>query len=100
MSYEIYSRAIQALFKKTHGGLADRDRIKVVQLFDRLLSKGYSIDVNDLRGLCKDIGYDSYTTDNIGFLYDTLDLIRTELDSNKTIDYWPEAVTNNIINGE
>ena len=99
MSYAIFQRAASALFHSTYGGLADRDRIKVVQLFDRLLAKGHSIHVDELRRLCRDAGYNESTADDIALLYDDLRLIRGELNSSGTIDYWPAERIEQIISG-
>jgi len=86
------------LFQSTYGGLADRDRIKVVQLFDRLLKKGHSIHVDDLRRLCRNTGYSEETAYDIGLLYDDLYLIR-QLDNPHTIDYWLPGRIEQIISG-
>jgi len=75
MSEFVYQRAVDALIK-TYGEIADRDRIKVVQLFDLLLDRGHSIHVDDLRRICKNAGYSQETADEIGTLYDDLDLVR------------------------
>lgn len=99
MSYAIYERAASELFDSTYGGLADRDRIKVVQLFDRLLAKGHSIHVDELRRLCRDVGYDDATADHIGLLYDDLYLIRRQLENPHTIDYWLSERIDQVING-
>jgi len=96
MSEAIYGRAVHELFRCTRGGLADRDQIKVLQLFDRLLEAGHSIHVDDLRRLCKEIGYGEFTSDHIGQLYDTLCLIRHELDDPSTIDYWPPELMQQV----
>jgi hypothetical protein len=85
----IYRRAVTELFHDTYGGLADRDRIKVVQLFDRLLERGFRIHVDDLRGICREVGYDELGADGIGLIYDDLVLIREEMVSPQTLDYWP-----------
>jgi len=87
MSEFVYQRAVDALIGKC-GELADRDRIKVVQLFDRLLDRGHSIHVDDLRRICKDAGYSQETANEIGTLYDDLDLVR-KLKNGHTTDYWP-----------
>ena len=99
MSHAIYKRAVKALLE-TYGTPDDRDWIKVVQLFDRLLTKGHSIHVNDLRQLCKDAGYDGFTSDDIGRHYDILRLIRKELENSSTIDYWQPERIDQIINGQ
>jgi len=93
MSHAVYERAAEALFHTTYGGLADRDRIKVVQLFDRLLAAGYSVHSDELRVMCRDAGYDQPTADDIGLLFDDLCLIRRELENPSTINYWsPERM--------
>ena len=89
MSYAIYERATRELFGATYGKLEDRDRIKVVQLFDRLLAAGHSIHVDELRRLCTQMGYAQPTADDIGLLYDDLCLIRHDLEDPCTVDYWP-----------
>lgn len=99
MSREIYSRAVHELFQCTCGRFEDRDRIKVVQLFDRLLKRDHSIHVDDLHRLCREAGYDKQTADNIGHLYDALYLIRHELEDPRTIDYWPPETIERMING-
>lgn len=97
MSEKIYKRAVGELFDSTHGGLADRDRIKVVQLFDKLLARGYSIHIDDLRRLCRNAGYEDWAADHIGQLYDALYLVRRELEDPTTIDYWPTEIIETII---
>lgn len=92
MSHEVYARATHALFQNTYGRLEDRDQIKVVQLFDKLLKAGHLTHVDDLRRLCRDAGYDSGTADDIGHLYDTLRLIRLELEKPGAFDYWPDKL--------
>jgi hypothetical protein len=99
MSEPIYRRAVHELVPRTYGRLEDRDRIKVVQLFDRLLGQGYSIHVDDLRRLCRDAHYQQWVADDIGRLYDTLCLIRHELEDPRTIDYWPPETIERVING-
>jgi hypothetical protein len=96
MSEAIYGRAVTELFQRTYGRLEDRDRIKVVQLFDRLLERGHARHVDDLRRLCRDAGYDESSADDIGHLYDTLCLIRHELENPSTIDYWPPELMQQI----
>ena len=85
------------MFRTTRGGFADRDRIKVVQLFDRLLAAGHSVHVDELRAMCRDVGYDQPTADDIGHLFDDLCLIRCELNDPSTIDYWPPERIKRII---
>jgi hypothetical protein len=97
MSEAIYSRAVRELFQHTYGRLEDRDRIKVVQLFDKLLKESHSIHVDDLRRLCKDTGYADWMADDIGQLYDTLCLIRHELEDPRTIDCWPIKIMDGIL---
>lgn len=97
MSEAIYSRAVRELFQHTYGRLEDRDRIKVVQLFDRLLADANSIHVDDLRRLCKDAGYSESTADEIGQLYDDLCLIRSELEDPRTLDHWRPEIIAEII---
>jgi len=96
MSEFVYQRAVDALIK-TYGEIADRDRIKVVQLFDLLLDRGHSIHVDDLRRICKNAGYSQETADEIGTLYDDLDLVR-KLKNPDTIDYWPPKRIDQIVN--
>jgi hypothetical protein len=83
MTQAIYSRAMSELFQRTCGRLEDRDQIKVVQLFDKLLAAGRSIHIDELRRLCRDTGYDEWIGDQIGHLYDTLCLIRHEIEKPK-----------------
>ncbi len=97
MSEMIYQEAVKELFSNTYGGLADRDRIKVVQLFDKLLAKGIQIHVDDLRRICRDAGNADYAADGIGRLYDDLVLIRNELENPQTLDYWPAETIDRII---
>jgi hypothetical protein len=85
----IYRRAVEELFRDTYGRLEDRDRIKVVQLFDRLWARGFRIHVDDLRRICRQAGYREDTADEIGRLYDDLVLIREELENPQTLDCWP-----------
>lgn len=97
MSQEIYGRAVQELVQRAYNAIPGRDEIKTVQLFDRLLERGHSIHVDDLRRLCKDAGFDELTANHIGHLYDTLCLIRHELDNPNTIDYWPSEIMGRIV---
>jgi hypothetical protein len=99
MSYTIYKRAVGKLLSK-YGVIGDQDRIKVVQLFDRLLAKDHSIHVDDLRRLCRDVGYDDATANQVGSLYDDLYLIRRHLENSHTLDYWPADQIDEIINGQ
>ncbi len=99
MSEEIYRRAIKELWERTYGTLEDRDRIKVAELFDKLLDRGHSIHVDEVRRLCKDAGYDEYVCDRIGHLYDTLILFREKLRDPRTLDHWPENVIEDIVKG-
>jgi len=85
----IYRRAVEELWHKTYGKLEDRDRIKVVQLFDKLHTKGFRVHVDDLRRICRQAGYREDAADEIGRLYDDLVLIREELENPQTLDYWP-----------
>lgn len=94
----IYRRAVEELFQATYGRLEDRDRMKVVQLFDRLWTRGFHIHVDDLRRICRQAGYREDTADEIGRLYDDLVLIRGELESPRTLDYWPPERMERIIN--
>ena len=93
----IYRRAVKELFPSTYGRLADRDRIKVVQLFDKLLAKELRIHVDDLRPICCQAGYTQDVADEIGRLYDDLVLIRGELENLKTLDHWPPERIERII---
>jgi hypothetical protein len=93
----IYRRAVTELFPRTYGGVADRDRIKVVQLFDRLRARGFYIHVDGLRRICKQAGYGGDTADEIGRIYDDLVLIREELENPQTLDYWPPERIERII---
>jgi hypothetical protein len=99
MCEAIYRRAVKELWQSTYGGLADRDRIKVVQLFDKLLAKGFRIHVDDLRRICNQAHYADYAADGIGRLYDDLVLIREELKSPQTLDCWPPERMERIISG-
>jgi hypothetical protein len=96
----IYRRVVKELFQDTYGGLADRDRIKVVQLFDKLLAKGLLIHVDDLRRICRQAGYAEYAADGIGRIYDDLVLIREELEDPQTLDCWPPERVERFISGE
>lgn len=96
MSQAIYSRAVRELFQTTYGKLEDRDRIKVVQLFDRLLAYGLSIHLDDLRHLCRNAGYHA-CADDIGKLYDTLYLICHELESPSATDHWRPEIMDRIL---
>jgi len=100
MSESIYARAVKELFDATYGTLADRDRIKVAQLFDRLLDQDIRMHVDDLRRLCRQAGYDEHIADDIGLIYDDLVLYRDELESPNTIDYWPTQRMQQIISGD
>lgn len=93
----IYRRAVEELFHDTYSGLADRDRIKVTQLFDRLLERAFRIHVDNLRRICREAGYDEYAADRIGLIYDDLVLIKEELVSPQTLDYWPPERMERII---
>ena len=97
MCDSIYRRAVTELFPRTYGGLADRDRVKVVQLFDRLRARGFRIHVDDLRRICRQVGYGEDTADEIGRLYDDLALIREELENSQTLDYWPPEKIERVI---
>jgi hypothetical protein len=100
MCYEIYERASRELFPRTYRKLEDRDRIKVAQLFDKLLAKGHWIHVDELADLCTQAGYDETTAKDIGRLYDDLCLIRRELEDPDTIEYWPPERIEQIIGGK
>jgi hypothetical protein len=95
----IYRRAMSELFPRTYGGLPDRDRMKVVQLLDRLIARGLHIHVDDLRRMCREVGYAEYAADDIGRIYDDLILIREELENPQTLDYWPPERIERIIDG-
>lgn len=97
MSEAIYRTAVHELFQRTYGKLEGRDEIKVVQLFDRLLTAGHSLHVDELRHTCTDAGYDESTADHIGHLYDTLCLIRRDVDTDNAIDYWPPEQMQRIL---
>lgn len=99
MSYAIYERAAKELFRETNGTPENRDWIKVVQLFDRLLDKDHSIHVDTLRQLCQHVGYDEFASDNIARHYDILRLIRKELDNSDTPNYWRAERVGQIISG-
>ena len=94
-----YRRGVTELFAKTYGGLADRDRIKVVQLLDRLIARGLHIHVDDLRRICREVGYAEYAADDIGRIYDDLVLVREELENPLTLDYWPPERIERIVGG-
>jgi hypothetical protein len=93
----IYRRAVEELIQDTYGRLEDRDRIKVVQLFDKLLARGFRVHVDDLRRTCRQAGYGKDTADEIGRLYDDLVLIREELENPQTLDYWPPEKIGRVI---
>lgn len=93
----IYRRAVNELFQSTYGRLDDRDRIKVVQLFDKLLAKELWIHVDDLRRICRQAAYSQDAADEIGRLYDDLVLIRKELENPQTSDHWPPERIQRIV---
>lgn len=99
MSYDVYERAVKELIRETNGTPADRDWIKVVQLFDRLLDRGHSIHKDTLSQLCRQVGFDDFASDYIGLHYDILGLIRKELDNSDTPDYWRAERIERIISG-
>lgn len=92
----IYENAVAELFHKTYGGLADRDVIVAVELFDLLLEREKSIHPDDLKPLCKKAGFDDFTSDKLAQICDFVDVYR-KYKGGDEIQHWTEEMIDNLL---
>ncbi len=92
---EIYKKAVTQLRDKC-GELADRDVIVAVELFDRLLARDKSIDPDTLHDLCRDVGYDEFTSKELSKTYDIVDIYR-KYKGGKDIPRWNDGIIDGLL---
>jgi hypothetical protein len=92
----LYKKAVAELYDKTYGKLEDRDVTVAVELFDLLLERDKSIDCDILRGLCREEGYDEFTSNELAQIYDFVDVYRKYKEGHE-IRYWDEKMIDNLL---
>lgn len=72
----VYQKAVQSLSSKVNGGLADRDVIVAIELFDRLLDRGVTIHPDDLGDICKKACLDEFAAERLPLIFDVVEKYR------------------------
>jgi len=92
---DIYEKAVGQLVQR-YGALADRDVIAAVELFDRLLERDKNIHCDELKKLCKKVGYDDFTSGKLSQIYDFVDIYR-KYKGGKDIPRWNKAMIDGFL---
>jgi hypothetical protein len=95
-SKEIYENSVAALFHKLGGGLADRDVIVAVELFDLLLEREKSIHPDDLKPMYKKAGFDDFTSEKLAQICDFVDVYR-KYKGGHEIRHWTDEEIDSLL---
>lgn len=92
----LYEKVVAKLFHKINGGLADRDVTVAVELFDLLLERKKRIHPDTLKELCKEAGFDDFTSGKLAQIYDFVDVYR-KYKGGDEIQHWTEEMIDNLL---
>ncbi len=89
-----YKNAIKLLHHLTYGKF-EHDEDKAVELFDKLIDRGITIDCNTVKDICQEVGYLEPAAQEVGNIYDIIDFYK-QYKTGKTISHWTKEMIDGV----
>ncbi len=98
-NYCVYEKAIKELYHLTYGKF-EHDEIKAIELFDKLIDRGTKIHPDELKRLCKDVGYSEAAREEISQIYDIVKYYKEYLNKPDKNQHWTSKMIDRLYIGE
>ena len=90
----VYQKAIQELYRKTHGKF-EHDENKAIELFGELLGRGTEIHCDEVEEICREAGYDEDASRQISQIYDSIDILK-RYKKHTIVSCWTEEMIDRL----